>query len=159
MLCPTPFDMSCCASHSLETITGHPALHRQYTADLTDESTQTRKLNGSSSETPSYQNLHRELLLSHKRYCRRHVRTLTRRSSSGFLWVFVTWLWVTVQRPAAGGETWAEASAGAAQTGAAQGGGDGTAASLRPGDRAPQEAAEAGGGTQAPITRRHLTRG
>lgn len=66
---------------------------------------------------------------------------------------------MTVQRPAAGGETRAEASAGAAQTGAAQGGGDGTAASLRPGDRAPQEAAEAKGGTETPITRRHLTRG
>lgn len=40
---------------------------RQSTADLNDESAQTRKLNGSSAETPSYQNLHRELLLSHKR--------------------------------------------------------------------------------------------
>ncbi|XP_077452170.1 protein FAM107B isoform X2 [Stigmatopora argus] len=29
--------------------------------------TQPRKLNGSSAEVPSYQNLHRELLLSHKR--------------------------------------------------------------------------------------------
>ncbi|XP_075882521.1 protein FAM107B [Nelusetta ayraudi] len=50
-----------------ETIVGHPALLRQSTADLNDESAQTRKLNGSSTETPSYQNLHRELLLSHKR--------------------------------------------------------------------------------------------
>uniref|UniRef100_A0A8D0AKD5 Zgc:195245 n=1 Tax=Sander lucioperca TaxID=283035 RepID=A0A8D0AKD5_SANLU len=32
-----------------------------------DEVLQPRKLNGSSVETPSYQNLHRELLLSHKR--------------------------------------------------------------------------------------------
>lgn len=64
---------------------------------------------------------------------------------------------MTVQRPAAGGETRAEASAGAAQTGAAQGGGDGTAASLRPGDGAPQEAAEAGAGTETPVTARHLT--
>ncbi|XP_054464656.1 protein FAM107B [Anoplopoma fimbria] len=32
-----------------------------------DEGVQLRKLNGSSVETPSYQNLHRELLLSHKR--------------------------------------------------------------------------------------------
>uniref|UniRef100_A0A671YN10 Si:ch211-160o17.6 n=1 Tax=Sparus aurata TaxID=8175 RepID=A0A671YN10_SPAAU len=32
-----------------------------------DEITQPRRLNGSSVETPSYQNLHRELLLSHKR--------------------------------------------------------------------------------------------
>ncbi|XP_041860236.1 protein FAM107B [Melanotaenia boesemani] len=31
------------------------------------EGVQPRKLNGSSAETPSYQNLHRELLLSHKR--------------------------------------------------------------------------------------------
>lgn len=54
-----------------------------------------------------------------------------------------------MQRPAARGETRAEASAGAAQTGAAQGGRDGTTASLRPGDRATQEAAEAGGGRDA----------
>lgn len=60
--------------------------------------------------------------------------------------VFCVCLWPTVQGPAAGGETWAEASAGAAQTGAAQRAGDGPAASLRPGDRAAQEAAEAGGG-------------
>lgn len=32
--------------------------------------TQPRKVNGSSVEAPSYQNLHRELLLSHKRYVR-----------------------------------------------------------------------------------------
>lgn len=51
-----------------------------------------------------------------------------------------------MQGPAAGGETWAEASAGAAQTGAAQRAGDGPAAPLRPGDGAAQEAAEAGGG-------------
>lgn len=54
--------------------------------------------------------------------------------------------WWMVQGPAAGGEAGAEASVGAAQTGAAQGGGDGSTAALRPGDRAPQEAAEAGGG-------------
>lgn len=54
-----------------------------------------------------------------------------------------------VQGPAAGGEAGAEARVGAAQTGAAQGGGDGSAAALRPGDGAPQEAAEAGGGQDA----------
>ncbi|XP_008294978.1 protein FAM107B [Stegastes partitus] len=32
-----------------------------------DEITHPKKLNGSSAETPSYQNLHRELMLSHKR--------------------------------------------------------------------------------------------
>uniref|UniRef100_A0A3B4WKU1 Zgc:195245 n=1 Tax=Seriola lalandi dorsalis TaxID=1841481 RepID=A0A3B4WKU1_SERLL len=32
-----------------------------------DDNVQPRKLNGSSVDTPSYQNLHRELLLSHKR--------------------------------------------------------------------------------------------
>lgn len=42
-----------------------------------------------------------------------------------------------VQGPAVGGEAGAETSFGAAQTGAAQGGGDGTAAALRPGDGAP----------------------
>lgn len=51
-----------------------------------------------------------------------------------------------MQGPAAGGETGAEASVGAAQTGAAQGGGDGSTPAFRPGDGAPQEAAEAGGG-------------
>lgn len=51
-----------------------------------------------------------------------------------------------MQGPAAGGETGAEASVGAAQTGAAQGGGDGTTAAFRSGDRAPQEAAEAARG-------------
>lgn len=51
-----------------------------------------------------------------------------------------------MQGPAAGGEARAEASVGAAQTGAAQGGGDGTTAALRPGDGASQEAAEARGG-------------
>lgn len=70
-------DMIYCVSHSSETIVGHPVLLRQSTADLNDESAQTRKLNGSSAETPSYQNLHRELLLSHKRYCGPHVHTLT----------------------------------------------------------------------------------
>ena len=42
-----------------------------------------------------------------------------------------------MQGPAARGETRAEASVGAAQTGAAQGGGDGTTAALGSGDRAP----------------------
>lgn len=56
------------------------------------------------------------------------------------------WLWLTMQGPAAGGETRAEASVGAAQTGAAQRGGDGTTAPLRSGDGASQEAAKAGGG-------------
>lgn len=83
-----------CVSHSSETIVGHPVLHRQSTADLNDESAQTRKLNGSSAETPSYQNLHRELLLSHKRYCGPHVHTLTGDLFLGGTraaeWVFVT---------------------------------------------------------------------
>lgn len=51
-----------------------------------------------------------------------------------------------MQGSAAGGKTRTEACVGAAQTGAAQRGGDGATASLRSGDRAPQEAAEAGGG-------------
>uniref|UniRef100_A0A8D3BBG2 Protein FAM107B-like n=1 Tax=Scophthalmus maximus TaxID=52904 RepID=A0A8D3BBG2_SCOMX len=47
---------------------GHAALSRQSTADgIGDETVQPRKLNGSSVDPPSYQNLHRELLLSHKR--------------------------------------------------------------------------------------------
>ncbi|XP_028266294.1 protein FAM107B [Parambassis ranga] len=54
--------------HKRETSVGHPPLIRQSTADFSsDELGQPRKLNGSSSDTPSYQNLHRELLLSHKR--------------------------------------------------------------------------------------------
>ncbi|XP_029975125.1 protein FAM107B [Salarias fasciatus] len=41
---------------------------RQSTVDGgADETVQPRKLNGSSVDTPSYHNLHRELLLSHKR--------------------------------------------------------------------------------------------
>lgn len=51
-----------------------------------------------------------------------------------------------MQGPAAGGETGAETSVGAAQAGAAQGGGAGTTAALRSGDGAPQKAAEAGRG-------------
>lgn len=50
---------------------------------------------------------------------------------------------VAAQRPAAGGEARTEAGSGAAQTGAAQGGGDGPTTALRPGDGAPKEAAEA----------------
>ncbi|XP_018521385.1 protein FAM107B [Lates calcarifer] len=54
--------------HRKENSTGHPPLSRQPTADCSGEDTvQPRKLNGSSVDTPSYQNLHRELLLSHKR--------------------------------------------------------------------------------------------
>lgn len=55
---------------------------------------------------------------------------------------------VTAQRPAAGGETRVEAGSWAAQTGAAQGGGDGTTTTLWPGDGAPQEAAEAARGQE-----------
>lgn len=51
-----------------------------------------------------------------------------------------------MQGSAAGGKTGTEACVGAAQVGAAQRGGAGTTAPLRSGDRAPQEAAEAGGG-------------
>ncbi|GAA6222827.1 protein FAM107B-like [Lates japonicus] len=54
--------------HRKENSAGHPPLSRQPTADCSGEDTiQLRKLNGSSVDTPSYQNLHRELLLSHKR--------------------------------------------------------------------------------------------
>ncbi|KAM9351146.1 protein FAM107B [Symphorus nematophorus] len=54
--------------HKKETSVGPPPLSRPSTADCHgDESVQPRRLNGSSAETPSYQNLHRELLLSHKR--------------------------------------------------------------------------------------------
>ncbi|XP_058499438.1 protein FAM107B [Solea solea] len=54
--------------HKKENSGGHPVLFHQSTADWSgDESVQPRKLSGSSVETPSYQNLHRELLLSHKR--------------------------------------------------------------------------------------------
>ncbi|AWP09607.1 putative protein FAM107B-like [Scophthalmus maximus] len=55
----------------VENYAGHAALSRQSTADgIGDETVQPRKLNGSSVDPPSYQNLHRELLLSHKRYRR-----------------------------------------------------------------------------------------
>ncbi|XP_060913628.1 protein FAM107B isoform X1 [Labrus mixtus] len=51
-----------------ETSVGHGLLYRQSTADFSgDEVTHPRKLNGSSVDPPSYHNLHRELLLSHKR--------------------------------------------------------------------------------------------
>ncbi|XP_071332173.1 protein FAM107B [Trachinotus anak] len=54
--------------HKKENSVGHPLLCRQSTADCSsDDIVQPRKLNGSSVDTPSYQNLHRELLLSHKR--------------------------------------------------------------------------------------------
>ncbi|XP_056279341.1 protein FAM107B [Pseudoliparis swirei] len=43
-------------------------MSRQSTTDWSgNEGVQARKLNGSSVETPSHQNLHRELLLTHKR--------------------------------------------------------------------------------------------
>ncbi|XP_047456908.1 protein FAM107B [Mugil cephalus] len=51
-----------------ESSVGHLLLSRQSAADCnSDEVVHPRKLNGSSAETPSYHNLHRELLLSHKR--------------------------------------------------------------------------------------------
>uniref|UniRef100_H3DCC7 Si:ch211-160o17.6 n=1 Tax=Tetraodon nigroviridis TaxID=99883 RepID=H3DCC7_TETNG len=42
-------------------------LSRHATVDYSDESAPPRRLNGTSVDAPSYQNLHRELLLSHKR--------------------------------------------------------------------------------------------
>lgn len=59
---------------------------------------------------------------------------------------------LTVQRITAGGEAGAETSVGAAQVGAAQGGGDGPTEALRPGDGAAQEAAEAAGGQTRDIS-------
>lgn len=114
------------------------------------EPAQARKLSGSSAEAPSYQNLHRELLLSHKRY-RETNSTVTAFTKKSFKFcVFGVYLSVTVpliiQGPPAGGETRAETSVGAAQTGAAQGGGDGTTGAVRSRDGAPQEAAKAAGG-------------
>uniref|UniRef100_UPI0037E7E355 protein FAM107B n=1 Tax=Semicossyphus pulcher TaxID=241346 RepID=UPI0037E7E355 len=54
--------------HRKETTVGHGLLFRQSTTDYSgDDITHPRKLNGSSVEAPSYQNLHRELMLSHKR--------------------------------------------------------------------------------------------
>ncbi|XP_037627640.1 protein FAM107B isoform X1 [Sebastes umbrosus] len=65
--------------HKKETSVGRPRLPRQSTADsLSDEVAQPRKLNGSSVEPPSYQNLHRELLLSHKRGLLEEKPELTR---------------------------------------------------------------------------------
>lgn len=109
--------------------------------DDSDESTLPRRLNGTSMDAPSYQNLHRELLLSHKRYGTSNELTL-----GPDLRADRVCAWWMVQGPAAGGEAGTEESVGAAQAGAAQGGGDGTTAALGPWDRAPQEAAEAGGG-------------
>ncbi|XP_040009337.1 protein FAM107B isoform X1 [Xiphias gladius] len=54
--------------HKKENSFGHLPLSHHSAADCSsDEIVQPRKLNGSSADTPSYQNLHRELLLSHKR--------------------------------------------------------------------------------------------
>ncbi|XP_037540128.1 protein FAM107B [Nematolebias whitei] len=51
-----------------DTPVGHLPVSRNAAADSSGaEINQPKKLNGSSAETPSYQNLHRELLLSHKR--------------------------------------------------------------------------------------------
>ncbi|XP_013875174.1 protein FAM107B [Austrofundulus limnaeus] len=51
-----------------ETPVGHLPLSRNSAADSGGaEISPPKKLNGSSAEIPSYQNLHRELLLSHKR--------------------------------------------------------------------------------------------
>ncbi|XP_042265063.1 protein FAM107B [Thunnus maccoyii] len=52
---------------SSEISVGHPPLTHQSTADCSSDDILPRKLNGSSLEIPSHQNLHRELLLSHKR--------------------------------------------------------------------------------------------
>lgn len=52
----------------LEPPVGHLPLSRNSAADSGGaEISPPKKLNGSSAEIPSYQNLHRELLLSHKR--------------------------------------------------------------------------------------------
>lgn len=113
------------------------------------EINQPKKLNGSSAETPSYQNLHRELLLSHKRLVQHRVHLALCQTETGWpLRVCVRSLTVALaaQGPAAGGETRAEASPGAAQTGAAQGGGDGPTEAFGSGDGAAQEAAEAARG-------------
>ncbi|CAK6951370.1 protein FAM107B [Scomber scombrus] len=53
--------------HRKETSVGHSPLSHQSPADCSGEDFLPRKLNGSSLEMPSHQNLHRELLLSHKR--------------------------------------------------------------------------------------------
>ncbi|XP_071776029.1 protein FAM107B [Centroberyx gerrardi] len=54
--------------HKKETSVCHPPLSRHSTIDCSSqEVSQPRKLNGCSVETPSHQDLHRELLLSHKR--------------------------------------------------------------------------------------------
>lgn len=91
---------------SSENYAGHAALSRQSTADgIGDETVQPRKLNGSSVDPPSYQNLHRELLLSHKRYRRSntsHTSDLLRvwtRAGKAWILVFVC---VTVSDNAGG---------------------------------------------------------
>ncbi|KAM3618613.1 uncharacterized protein V6R79_022492 [Siganus canaliculatus] len=51
-----------------ESSLGQTQLSHQSTVDCSsDESVQPKRLNGSSLDIPSYHNLHRELLLSHKR--------------------------------------------------------------------------------------------
>lgn len=132
---------------------GHTPLLRQSNADgSSDDSIYPRKLNGSLVEAPSYQQMHRELLLSHKRYTRLTLKAALL-SDLNVLNIFDRARWrvfvlscYSVQGPAAGGEAGTETSAGAAPYGAAQGGGDGTTAALWSGDGAPQEAAEAAGG-------------
>ncbi|KAM6977770.1 protein FAM107B [Aplochiton taeniatus] len=52
--------------HKKENFVCHSPVSRQAT-DSSEEGFQPRKLNGSSVENPSHQDLHRELLLSHKR--------------------------------------------------------------------------------------------
>ncbi|KAK5894559.1 hypothetical protein CesoFtcFv8_011241 [Champsocephalus esox] len=55
-------------NHKKEASVGRQRLSRQSTADGSgDEALQPRRLNGSPVLVPSYQNLHRELMLSHKR--------------------------------------------------------------------------------------------
>ncbi|XP_069545273.1 protein FAM107B [Brachyistius frenatus] len=53
--------------HKKEISVGHAPLYRQSAGSNGDEIVQPRRLNGSSADPPTYQNLHRELLLSHKR--------------------------------------------------------------------------------------------
>ncbi|XP_068997464.1 protein FAM107B [Embiotoca jacksoni] len=53
--------------HKKEISVGHATLYRQSAGSNGDEIVQPRRLNGSSADPPTYQNLHRELLLSHKR--------------------------------------------------------------------------------------------
>ncbi|XP_068454386.1 protein FAM107B [Clinocottus analis] len=53
--------------HKKETSVGRSRMSRQSTVDCSGDEGKPRKLNDSSVETPSCQNLHRELLLTHKR--------------------------------------------------------------------------------------------